>query len=574
MATRASLVPFLEQSAYALLLMLALLFAFEPVRPAINLNGQLVLSLVEALLMLALGAWLLARSAARQWPTPPRALALPLVVWLLLLLASALVAPEYRSHAIKFVARVLNGVLVGWMAYDMSQHPTRWQRLVQALALSGALVGLLGLAETWAVEPFAGWLSYFKHGTTTVGDIVRISSTLTYPTITAMVLELTMPLLLAWAVTSTRGWQRLLLGALLVAGMATLLLTLSRAGVVALALALTAMAVTALWRWQIPGAGALVWGSGLAVGALALLTLVLFIANPLIRLRLLSETEGNWYQARFESRAIPPMEPSEIIQVPVLVQNMSVRDWHLHGPQPFLLGYHLLLEDGTMVQYDGARTLLEEAVPPGAVIEVQAYIIAPEEPGRYLIEWDMLQNEVAWFSWKGAPTLRVPLTVLGESDDELPILPPAPDIRIPAPTRGLLWRAAGQMVLERPLLGMGPDTFRLIYGRFVGLEQWDPNIHSNNLYIEWAATSGLLGLAAFLWWSRVLALALWQGIRAQSEHWVWRVALGAALLSWYLHGLLDYFFEFTPTYVAFWLIVGLLMRAVEPTSTEADAHSL
>jgi hypothetical protein len=31
----------------------------------------------------------------------------------------------------------------------------------------------------------------------------------------------------------------------------------------------------------------------------------------------------------------------------------------------------------------------------------------------------------------------------------------------------------------------------------------------------------------------------------------------ASLVAWYVHGLFDYFYEFTPTYVAFWLIAGL-----------------
>ena len=39
------------------------------------------------------------------------------------------------------------------------------------------------------------------------------------------------------------------------------------------------------------------------------------------------------------------------------------------------------------------------------------------------------------------------------------------------------------------------------------------------------------------------------------------LALGvaAALATYLLHGLLDYFFEFTPTYALFWLLAGMLV---------------
>ena len=39
--------------------------------------------------------------------------------------------------------------------------------------------------------------------------------------------------------------------------------------------------------------------------------------------------------------------------------------------------------------------------------------------------------------------------------------------------------------------------------------------------------------------------------------WVWQLALIGSLVAWYVHGLVDYFYEFMPTNTAFWLLVGL-----------------
>src|SRR5262249_53359139 len=66
-----------------------------------------------------------------------------------------------------------------------------------------------------------------------------------------------------------------------------------------------------------------------------------------------------------------------------------------------------------------------------------------------------------------------------------------------APQRAALWRAAWAMFRERPVLGFGPDAYRLTYGRFLGLDKWDHRVFANNLALELLATTGALGLIAF-----------------------------------------------------------------------------
>jgi putative inorganic carbon (hco3(-)) transporter len=131
-----------------------------------------------------------------------------------------------------------------------------------------------------------------------------------------------------------------------------------------------------------------------------------------------------------------------------------------------------------------------------------------------------------------------------------------------------LWRAAARMVLDRPLFGIGPGAFRLSYGEFLGMPVSDPHIHANNLYIEWLVGAGLPGLLAFLWLSWRLLRMAWQALTPGGDWWIWRVALAVALFTWYLHGLLDFFFEFTPTYVGFALVTGLIASA--PSGSDAS----
>jgi O-antigen ligase len=132
------------------------------------------------------------------------------------------------------------------------------------------------------------------------------------------------------------------------------------------------------------------------------------------------------------------------------------------------------------------------------------------------------------------------------------------------------------MAQTRPLLGVGPDNFRRLYGPYAGVEAWNQNIYSNNLYLEWFATTGLLGLLAFLWFAWRLGRAVWRGAwgeRSGSDA-VWQAALAAGLLAWFSHGLLDYFYAFTPTYVACWLIVALALRTSEFQARAGTHHQL
>jgi O-antigen ligase len=176
-----------------------------------------------------------------------------------------------------------------------------------------------------------------------------------------------------------------------------------------------------------------------------------------------------------------------------------------------------------------------------------------------------VQEEITWFSWKKTPQALTQLAVTGPRVANVQSAAERTKFRVPfAPLGRLtLWRAALLIAQDYPLLGIGPDNFRRQFGTYVGLARWDTNIHANNLYLEWLADGGVLGLAAFLWlgW-RLLRTAGGQVQRAgQSEsRWIWQLALTASLLTWFVHGLFDYFYEFTPTYVAFWLVAGLTLR--------------
>jgi putative inorganic carbon (hco3(-)) transporter len=127
------------------------------------------------------------------------------------------------------------------------------------------------------------------------------------------------------------------------------------------------------------------------------------------------------------------------------------------------------------------------------------------------------------------------------------------------PPRQKLWAAAMAMVRSHPLLGVGPDSYRLSYGLYTHpkLRTWDTRIFANSLFLELFADLGLLGGGLFLAFFAVatwpVIAGVWQG---QAVTW-WQMALVGAVAAFLGHGLVDYVLGADAIFVLFWLLCGL-----------------
>lgn len=115
--------------------------------------------------------------------------------------------------------------------------------------------------------------------------------------------------------------------------------------------------------------------------------------------------------------APPPMPPLPACGgavVPVAVTNASPIDWPVSGhPYEVQLGYHWLRHDGSMEQFEGKRTPLPHALGANCRAVVQAAVEAPARPGRYALLWDLVVDQVAWFSQRGQRCQAVWVEVVG-----------------------------------------------------------------------------------------------------------------------------------------------------------------
>lgn len=99
--------------------------------------------------------------------------------------------------------------------------------------------------------------------------------------------------------------------------------------------------------------------------------------------------------------------------VELRVRNTSSATWGSSGQVAgrVVLSYRWRDEHGELVIPQGDIALLPQPCAPGEEMTLMAGLWTPQEPGRYVVEWEMLCERVAWFSDRGVPPLRVPVEV-------------------------------------------------------------------------------------------------------------------------------------------------------------------
>lgn len=115
--------------------------------------------------------------------------------------------------------------------------------------------------------------------------------------------------------------------------------------------------------------------------------------------------------------AKPPakLKVNESVVLDVTVKNLGDAAWpHLGGPgaaNGVLLSYHWLPADGSRLLTDGIRTNLPSDLSPGTQVALRSTVKAPDKPGTYILEFDMVQEAVAWFKDHGSKAVRFDVTV-------------------------------------------------------------------------------------------------------------------------------------------------------------------
>jgi LCP family protein required for cell wall assembly len=102
------------------------------------------------------------------------------------------------------------------------------------------------------------------------------------------------------------------------------------------------------------------------------------------------------------------MSKNKVYIAKIKVKNTGATAWERGGPAPFYLSYHWLdFDTKKAIVFDGERSLLvKDKIYPGEEVEMDLKIKAPQEPGNYILQVDMVHEGVTWFSYQGVPPLE------------------------------------------------------------------------------------------------------------------------------------------------------------------------
>ena len=442
---------------------------------------------------------------------------------------AALAASDFRANAAKGALRVGAGFVLLCVTLVIQNR----DRLMRVWCVAAGLAAVYGLVDYMGF----GAPDLFRAAEFYASGALRLAGSFEYPNVAAAFFAMSLPIV--W-LTPQRPAVRLALSSLV---FIALFLPYSRGALIAVALMLV------VWAGRERKSPALLL-AGVGLGLYAVLALI----QPVLIQRLRQARPEKGLAAEYTPEFnLLRHRPKDMGELTVTVKNTGAVTWFPDGDMPVTLSYHWWETDQKKLTAVAAiQTAISRPVHTGESLSISATFFTPHEPGRYLLIWDLAQKGRGWFSASGV----VPGVVEADIHDENAIWHGNGDIsRWLRPqktvdssiTRGLLWKSAVLLTLKNPVLGVGPDNFRLMYGRALSFSSWDTNIRSNSLYLELLVGSGVLGLLTFI----LMILSIPRRLNAAT----------LAIFVFLVHGLVDVFLMTTPIYFAFWILIGQADRA-------------
>jgi SAM-dependent methyltransferase len=115
--------------------------------------------------------------------------------------------------------------------------------------------------------------------------------------------------------------------------------------------------------------------------------------------------------------------PGSEVTIPVSVVNTGNTLWLAEaagGRGRVGLGGQLRGEQGEVLDLDLFRAPVPHAVAPDGRLELEARFVAPDRPGRYRLDVDMVAEGVAWFGSRGSAVLHLTLDVADAEGTRVP----------------------------------------------------------------------------------------------------------------------------------------------------------
>jgi hypothetical protein len=181
--------------------------------------------------------------------------------------------------------------------------------------------------------------------------------------------------------------------------------------------------------------------------------------------------------------------------VVVRAKNTGTLVWNSGGEYPVHLSYRWFDRKGNLIPVEGLRTTLPRDILPGESITLEAeFKKYPGVPVGSVLKWDMVRERVAWFSEQDRPVVYHKGAGIAKKSQKS-------RMNIDTITeRWGLWRAGWNMFKKYPVIGVGLGNFSFLYNQY----KPDDAVYKtllpviNNVYLEILVETGILGMAAFL----------------------------------------------------------------------------
>jgi Glycosyl transferase family 2 len=98
----------------------------------------------------------------------------------------------------------------------------------------------------------------------------------------------------------------------------------------------------------------------------------------------------------------------------VEVRNTGTLSWmppNIHRPTNLGISFHILRPNGSMLQFENIRFIIDRLVRPGEVFKLYCWLDNFPTSGEYILEWDMVSDGECWFVQCGSQTKQTSLSV-------------------------------------------------------------------------------------------------------------------------------------------------------------------
>jgi len=106
---------------------------------------------------------------------------------------------------------------------------------------------------------------------------------------------------------------------------------------------------------------------------------------------------------------LPALLPDQLIVLPLKIKNTSSLTWPCSPEHPINLSYHWFDSRGDVVIFDGERTPIPQYFKDGIL---RTKVRVPNRIGDFLLEFDLVHENVTWFAQRGASPLRIPVSIM------------------------------------------------------------------------------------------------------------------------------------------------------------------